>query len=87
MALLPTPTKDQLWAEFMRELSAAGVEIPVNKVALRSFIDLVDTQLEAAETSVVQAIPAGTGRTWLISHPSIGRIMMARIEKARSEVL
>lgn len=87
MALLDQTTKDVLWAEFMRKLSDARIEIPVDKVALRNFIDIVDGELETAEIAVVQAIPVGVGRTWLINNPSIGRLIMAAIEKARAEVL
>lgn len=88
MASLDVTSKNELWIEFMRELSAAGIEIPVDKNALRTFIDIVDIALDETEVDIVTIeIPAGTGRTWLTNNPSIGRIMMARIEKKRAEVI
>ena len=87
MAKLSDSDRFDIWAEIMRQFSAAGIEIPVPKVALRTLVDRIDEGLEIAETSIVTSLPAGDGRAWLIAHQSIGRAIMAYVEQRRKEVL
>jgi len=87
MTKLAEDDRFTIWAEIMRQFSAAGIEIPVDKAALRYLVDRVDDGLETAEASIVSALPAGDGKTWLIAHQSIGRAIMAYVERRRKEVL
>ena len=48
---------------------------------------MVDAEMEQSEIDLVQSLPAGTGKTWLLDNPRIGREMLIRIERKRKEVL
>ena len=87
MANLPSDAIDRIWADFMRRYSNLWKEIPVSKAQLRAFVVIVDDELEAAEVEVVQAVPAGEIRDWLIAHAEVGRDMMTIVENERREVL
>jgi hypothetical protein len=87
MANLPENDLTEVWEGVMGEFSAFHELIPINKNQLRTLLVLMDDELEAAEVSIIQALPAGPGKTWLVDHPSIGRDLMARIERKRQEVL
>ncbi len=87
MAQLTSAQKDAVAAQIMREFCAAGVEIPVMKTALRTLLDTVDPQLEAAEASILAALPSSPGKTWLQAHPQIARLIVADVEEKRAEVL
>lgn len=88
MPVLPDLDRAAIHAEAMRAWSArGGVETPVSKDELRALVNLLDSQLNAAEGAALAAIPAGKGKTWLIANQDIARELMAWIEKRRSEVL
>jgi hypothetical protein len=87
MATLPSASIDKVWAEFMSRYSSLRNEIPVTKAQLRAFVVIVDGEMEAAEIAVVQAIPAGEIRDWLIAHGEVGRDMITLVENERREVI
>lgn len=87
MATLPIDAIDRIWRDIMSEYSSIRKEIPVNKNQLRSFINIVDQELETAEQQIVQAVPAGPIRDWLIAHPEVGRDVVIRTEEERREIL
>lgn len=87
MAQLPSANIDQVWKSTMEEFSAFRELIPVNKTQFRTLLELMDTEIEGAETSIVQALPAGDGRSWLVANQPIGRTLMIRIMQKRREVL
>ena len=87
MANLPSGDIDAVHADIMRRYSSIFREIPVSKAQLRSFLVIVDGELEAAEIAIVQAVPAGPQRDWLIANDDIGRDMIELIEAKRKEVL
>lgn len=88
MPLLPDGDRADVHAEAMDAWSSqGGVETPVTKSELRSLINLLDSQLDSAEGTALAAIPAGTGKTWLVANQGRARELMARIEKRRSEAL
>jgi len=87
MATLSSGSIDKIWAEFMSIYSSRRDEIPVSKNQLRSFVVIVDGELETAEIAVVQAVPAGDIRDWLIANDEVGRDMMTMVENERREVL
>lgn len=87
MATLSTADADAIWALLMSEHSSINREIPVSKQEFRTFIDIVDAVLEQAEIDIVQAIPAGPRRNWLINNPVVGRSIVVRVEQKRRDVL
>jgi hypothetical protein len=87
MATLPSGSIDKIWADFMRRYSSRRSEIPVTKNQLRAFVVIVDDELEDCEIAIVQAIPAGDIRDWLIANDEVGRDMMTLVENERREML
>lgn len=87
MAQLPSENIDQVWSSIMSELSALHTIIPLSDLQLKQLLVLIDQELEDAEVSIVQALPAGDGKTWLIAHPAIGRSLMLNVLQKRKEVL
>ena len=87
MAQLPSDNIDQTWSEIMSEFSSLRTLIPINKNQLRALLVLIDQELEGAEIDIVQALPAGDGRMWLIANPALGRGLMLNILQKRKEVL
>ena len=87
MATLPSGDMDVVWQQLMSEFSNVRKEIPVNKNQFRTFLENVDGILEGAEVDIVQSVPAGPIRDWLIANPVIGRSMVVRVMEKRREVL
>ena len=87
MARLLDGSLDEVWAEIMRTFSSVRSLIPINKTQLRALLGLIDGELEGAETSIVQALPEGDGKSWLVANPSIGRSLMVAVLEKRKEVL
>lgn len=88
MAVLSDQAIDEVWHDLMSLFSASRSEIPITKTQLRVFLkDYVDAQLETFETGLVQSLPGGAGKTWLIQNPSIGRFFVREVmEKRRQEL-
>lgn len=57
MAALPEADRAAIWAEFMRELSAAREPIGLNKIELRAAFNAVNDWVEANAASLNAAIP------------------------------
>lgn len=87
MAQLSGENIDQVWSSIMSEFSSLHTLIPINKHQLRALLVLIDQELEGAEVDIIQAIPAGPGRTWLVANPALGRGLMLDILRKRKEVL
>ncbi len=87
MANLPSGDIDTVWQELMSEFSNVHRLIPVSKHAFRTFIVNVDDVLEDSEAEIVQTVPAGDVRDWLIANAEVGRSMVIRIMAKRREVL
>lgn len=87
MATLPSGDIDAVWKTLMEEFSEVRRQIPVNKNQFRSFIENVDGILEQSELDIVQSVPAGPIRDWLIANQVIGRSMIIEVEEKRREVL
>jgi len=87
MATLSAVDMDAVWQELMSEFSSIWREIPTNKNAFRSFLLGVDDIVEQAEIDIVQSVPAGPIRDWLVAHAEVGRSMVIRIMEKRREVL
>lgn len=87
MAQLPGENIDQVWSFTMSAFSSLRMLIPISKAQLRALLILIDQELEAAEVSIVQALPAGDGKIWLIANPALGRGLMLDILRKRKEVL
>lgn len=87
MAQLPSNGIDQVWSSVMSCFSSLHTLIPINKHQLRALLVLIDQELESAEVDIIQAIPAGPGRTWLTTNPALGRSLMLDILRKRKEVL
>jgi hypothetical protein len=71
----------------MRDLSDLRVEVPISKSLLRALLENIDGELETAESSIVQNLPGGGAKTWLLNNQAIGRRMIERVEQKRREVL
>lgn len=87
MPQLPNENIDQVWSATMSEFSSLRTVIPINKHQLRALLVLIDQELEDTEVDIIQALPPGDGRTWLITNPSLGRHLMLDILDKRKEVL
>jgi len=87
VAQLPSENIDQVWSAIMSEFSSLRTVIPISKAQLRTLVMLIDQELEGAEVDIVQAIPAGDARTWLVANPALGRRLMLDILTKRREVL
>ncbi len=87
MANIPSGDIDVVWQELMSEFSSVFRLIPVSKNAFRTFIVNVDDVLEGSEIEIVQSVPAGPVRDWLIANPEVGRSMVIRVMEKRREVL
>lgn len=87
MAQLPSENIDQVWTSVMSDFSAVRTLVPINKNQLNALLGLIDEQLETAETSIIQALPPGDGKAWLVANQGIGRELMSRILDKRQEVL
>jgi hypothetical protein len=61
--------------------------IPISKNQLKALLTLIDEELESAEVSIIQALPSGDGKNWLIANPGIGRGLMLDVLGKRKEVL
>ena len=87
MAALPSDNIDQVWTSVMSNFSNVRASVPINKNQLRALLVLMDSEIESAEISIIQALPAGDGKSWLIANAGIGRELMSRIIDKRQEVL
>ncbi|MHC4181774.1 MAG: hypothetical protein ACYSR0_00295 [Planctomycetota bacterium] len=87
MANLTTAQLAGVAQEAMRRFSNIRKEIPINKSQFTAFISAVDTELDSAEVSLVQGLPAGPGKDWLLANPDVGRELMVMVEQKRSESL
>ena len=87
MAQLPSENVDQVWQSVMSEFSSLRAVIPIDKHQLKALLELIDEELESAEVSIIQALPAGDGKDWLIANPAIGRGLMLDVLGKRKEVL
>jgi hypothetical protein len=87
MAQLTSEQLDEVFEEAMRRYSSIRREVPFGKTQFRAFFDIVDPEMETAEVAVVQAVPVGPSRQWLIDNPDIGRDLMMLVEEKRREVL
>lgn len=87
MATLTDTNIDAIHAELMREFSAVREVVPITKAQLRALIVLMDGELATAETSIVQATPAGAGKTWLVANAPLARTILIRTLEKRREVL
>ena len=87
MATLSSDSIDELWQQLMEEYSSIRAVVPINKHQFRQLLVLMDVELEAAETSIVSALPNGAGKTWLVTNQPIGRHFIERTEKKRKETL
>ena len=87
MAQLPSESIDQTCSGIMSEFSSLWTLIPISSVQLRALLVLIDQELDGAETDIIQALPAGTGKTWLVANQSLARGIMLDVLHKRKEVL
>ena len=87
MAQLPSGNVDEIWIQFMKDYSRFKKDLPVTSDKIRNFIVGVDGDLDQLESDIVQGLPAGDTKDWLLANPEVGRDLMARIERKREEVL
>lgn len=87
MVVLPPQELDAVWASLMRGLSKKREAIPINKNQLKQLLGLIDSGLSDAEVDIVQAIPVGPAKSWLVSDQDIGRWIMVQVMLHRLEAL
>ncbi len=87
MPNLPDSDRSEIHTDVMDKWSNVRLPVPISKPELRALINLMDTELDTAEGSILGAIPAGVGKTWLVANQGIARQLLALIEKKRAEVL
>ena len=87
MATLPGGDMDAVWQSLMEEFSSLLWLIPVSKHQFRTFLENADGIMEGAEVEIVQSVPAGSIRDWLIANPEVGRSMVIRVMEKRKEAL
>jgi hypothetical protein len=87
MTALSSGDIDTIWIEMMKDYSRTRQSLPVTNDKIRAFFVDVDATLEQAEIDVVQGLPAGDIKTWLLANPEVGRTIMIAVEKKRREVL
>lgn len=87
MATLSGGDMNVVWKELMSEFSSVWRVVPVSKHAFRTFLESVDGIVGGAEADIVQSVPAGPVRDWLIANPEVGRSMVIRVMEKRREVL
>ncbi len=87
MAQLTSTQLLEVRADIMREFSRVRHEIPITKPELTDLLDLIDGEQEAAESSILAAIPVGAARTWLLANKDRARTLMVRVEQKRAEVI
>ncbi|TPV96162.1 MAG: hypothetical protein B7733_06340 [Myxococcales bacterium FL481] len=87
MANLTSGSIDSLHQQAMEWWSSRHEPTPISKSDLRALLVLMDEEIETAESSIVSALPSGTGKTWLLGKPEIGRFLMERIMRERKETL
>lgn len=86
MARLTSGDLDLVTQAAVTALSATRKPIDVSHQAVRAAVDIIDQELEAAETAILAAVTAGT-RTWLVAHPGISRELVSWVEATRKAVL
>lgn len=87
MATLPSGDVDAVWIEFMKDYSRQKKALPVTSDKIRSFILGIDAELEQAESSLVQSLPAGDTKDWVLANSEVGRDLLTRVAGKRREVL
>jgi hypothetical protein len=87
MPTLPDEHRAAIRSAIARKYSAFWTEIPISKDQFRALVNFIDTRLDAEETAIFQALPAGAGKDWLLANPAIGREIMTEVERKRMEVL
>jgi hypothetical protein len=87
MTALTSGDIDAIWIEIMKDYSREKKPMPVTSDKIRAFFVTVDAALEQAEIDIVQSLPAGDIKTWLIANAEVGREIMIRVMQKRQEVL
>ena len=87
MTQLSANDLNNVWQQVMSDYSSLHTLIPINKSQLHTLLGIIDEELETAEVSIVQSLPSGPGKTWLLDNQNLGRDLIRRIEQKRQEVL
>jgi hypothetical protein len=87
MAKLTTEQRREISADIQRRLSESRTPIPLTKANLASLVGLIDDQMEAAETAIIQTVPTGTARQWLVNNANLSRRFIETVEAKRRETL
>lgn len=70
-----------------REFSAILKSIPIKKDQFFTFLNIVDNAQEQAEIGIIQNVPVGQARTWLMDNPEVARRIIELIAVSRKENL
>lgn len=86
MAALTDTQKNEVFAELLREWSDVRQQTPLDKAGARDLLDTIDDEMNSAETAIFQALPNGSGKTWLQANQKIARTIIERIVQKRKKV-
>ena len=87
MANLTTGDLAELGRLLRKRYSTRWQELPFTKGQLLQLGVLIDAELEQAEIDIVQAVPAGPLRQWLIDNDFVSRELIEEVERERKEKL
>ena len=71
----------------MKRFSDEHIETPITKPQLNILLAEIDKVSDQAEKNLMDALPDCAQKDWLLSNQTIGRKIIERIVKKRSEVL
>ncbi len=86
MAQLTNEALDTIAADIVDALSSTRAAVPVAHQDVRSAVEIIDVQLEAAEAAILAAVPSLT-RSWLTANQTIARQVVEAVEAKRRELL
>jgi hypothetical protein len=87
VAQLPEACLGDVAGCVMRELSVSHTLIPASKAQVTALVTLIDEHIETTEAAIIQALPTGDVKTWLIDNAGVGRQVMAQVLMTRKAEL
>ena len=79
--------REKVYRSIVKGLSENQLSINITRNELRGLIDDVDSAVTTTNTSFLDAIPAGRGKTWLMSSADILNMVREHLHTGRREHL
>jgi hypothetical protein len=88
MPLLDNAQKQNVARMLMEQWSSTWTTVPMTKPEVMSLLNVIDNNLDTAETATIAAVPsAHPAKAWLSTNRNIARRIMELVEAKRREVL